>query len=234
MCRPDSVMSTHVTGAVCPSNLCTRYPLRFQRRAVLSSEPDAIVAPSGENTQERTWPMCPMSFRTSVLLRMSHTRTKLSCPPVTMTLLSGEVATHRTSPMCPRCGGNLYVSRAVSTSQTRMEWSSETETARAPSGMYRAAVTGAVCPRNVWSKRPDETSHTLIWWSPEEVMSWLPSGWYSAHNTGPACPLRGSPMIEPSSTERSAYDVSWDAETRTSPWGEKHSAFTSAYCMYSR
>ena len=72
-----------------------------QLENVPSSDPEARVAPSGENATEFTAPVCPSSVATPVRVATSHSLSVPPSDPEARVAPSGENATEFTAPECP-------------------------------------------------------------------------------------------------------------------------------------
>lgn len=60
--EPSAVTQTEVTLEVCPSKICSQFPLdKSQIRTVLSSDPDTILEQSIVTQTEVTLELCPCS-----------------------------------------------------------------------------------------------------------------------------------------------------------------------------
>src|SRR5258705_420570 len=120
-------------------------------RTELSSEPETIWLPSGENATEITDPVCPRSSLSCSPVFPSHTRTE------TIRWPSGENATDKTDPLRP-CSS--LSNPPVFASHSRTEVSEEPEIIWWPSGENATERTGSVCPRSSLSCSPVFPSHT--------------------------------------------------------------------------
>ena len=75
------------------------------QRMIVSPDPEARMAPSGENDTEETQPQCPPRVAISVLAARSHSLTVPSRDPETRVVPSGENDTEKTAPGgCPGTG----------------------------------------------------------------------------------------------------------------------------------
>src|SRR6267154_391610 len=107
---PYGKNAAELTPSTSPSS-ATLCPVRGARsgslvsashnRIVVSSDPDTMRLPSGENATELTQLSCPVrGARSGSPVSASHNRMVLSYDPDTMRLPSGENAADVTSPLC--------------------------------------------------------------------------------------------------------------------------------------
>ena len=105
---------------------CIQRPVEtFQRRMVLSREPEAMVLPSGLNATLQTSPVWPSRTRRMRPVLASHSRTVRSVEPDAMVLTPGRNATLVTQSVCPI---SKLSERPEVMSHSRTVWSAEADT----------------------------------------------------------------------------------------------------------
>ena len=88
----------------------------FNDPRILSYDPEARVAPSGENATEPTKDLCPSKVAILVCVAMSHSLTVLSSAPEARIVPSDENATEPTPFACSR----VVMFRLVDTSHSQI------------------------------------------------------------------------------------------------------------------
>src|SRR6266852_1326779 len=160
----------------------------FQRRIVLSSEPDAMrVLPSGENATVLTESSCPRKgFPVATPRFVSHTLIVLSCEQDAIYLPSPENETDVTQRVC-RNGSPKAAPDVVF--HNRIVLSHEPDTSCEPSGRNARELTTEVCPLNGSPIAARVVaSHTRIVSSHDPDAIRVLSGEYAREVTRPECP----------------------------------------------